>query len=108
MQAATQLLPAVIYARISRDRAGAGLGVDRQEADCRQLAERLGWKVVGVYVDNDISAYSGKRRPQYEEMLREIGAGRVKGVLAWHTDRLHRRATELEEFVTVASSRSRR
>src|SRR5829696_2549635 len=104
METATQLLPAVIYARISRDRAGAGLGVDRQEADCRQLAERLGWKVVAVFVDNDISAFSGKRRPAYEEMLREVRAGRVKGVLAWHPDRLHRRATELEEFVTIAEA----
>ena len=49
-------LAAAIYARISRDREGAGLGVERQEADCRALAERLGWDVVAVYVDNDISA----------------------------------------------------
>src|SRR5215204_2394956 len=104
MTTATASVPAAIYARISRDRAGAGLGVDRQEADCRQLAERLGWKVVAVFVDNDISAFSGKRRPQYEELLREVRAGRVKGVLAWHPDRLHRRATELEEFVTMAET----
>ncbi|QQT70714.1 recombinase family protein [Brevibacterium casei] len=95
-------LPVAIYARISRDRNGAGLGVDRQEADCRALAERLGWNVVAVYVDNDISAYSGASRPQYREMLREVRAGHIRGVVAWHTDRLHRKTTELEEFVRVA------
>lgn len=95
-------LPAAIYARISRDRAGAGLGVDRQEADARALAERLGWNVVAVYVDNDISAYSGGRRPQYEEMLKAVERGDVRGIVAWHTDRLHRRTAELEEFVTLA------
>lgn len=95
-------LPVAIYARISRDRNGAGLGVDRQEADCRALAERLGWNVVAVYVDNDISAYSGATRPQYREMLREVRAGHIRGVIAWHTDRLHRKTTELEEFVRVA------
>jgi site-specific DNA recombinase len=92
-------LPAAIYARISRDRAGGGLGVERQEADCRELAKRLGWDVVAVYVDNDISAYSSRRRPQYEEMLAAIRTGRIRGILAWHTDRLHRRAVELESFV---------
>lgn len=94
-------LPAVIYARISRDREGAGLGVERQEADCRALAERLGWSVVGVFVDNDVSAYSGRTRPQYRAMLDALERGSAQGVLAWHTDRLHRRASELEEFVTL-------
>lgn len=97
-------ISAAIYARISRDREGAGLGVERQEADGRALAERLGWDVVAVYVDNDISAYSGAARPQYRAMLDAVRAGEIRGVIAWHPDRLHRRATELEEFVTVAEA----
>src|SRR6478736_4372336 len=85
-------LPAAIYCRISRDREGAGLGVERQEADCRALAERLGWEVAAVFVDNDISAYSGARRPQYDLMLAAVREGEIKGIVAWHPDRLHRRA----------------
>ncbi|MQA05300.1 MAG: recombinase family protein [Streptosporangiales bacterium] len=100
----TPRLPATIYCRISKDRAGAGLGVERQEADCRDLAARLGWDVVAVFVDNDISAYSGQRRPQYELMLRAVRDGEIAAILAWHPDRLHRRALELEEFVTVAET----
>ena len=53
---------AAVYCRISDDREGAGLGVARQEADCRQRAAALGWTVVGLYVDNDLSAYAGKVR----------------------------------------------
>ena len=45
---------AAVYVRISRDREGAGLGVQRQEQDCRELADRLGWHVVGLYCDNDV------------------------------------------------------
>lgn len=104
METVLRPLPSAIYARISRDREGAGLGVDRQEADCRALAERLGWQVVAVYVDNDISAYSGARRPQYEAMLAAVRDSQVKGVVAWHPDRLHRRAVELETFVSVAET----
>jgi DNA invertase Pin-like site-specific DNA recombinase len=95
-------LRAAIYCRISRDKEGAGLGVARQEKDCRALAERLGWEVAAVYVDNDISAASGKPRPQYRAMLEAVQRGDVQGVIAWHTDRLHRRPVELEEFISIA------
>ena len=98
-------LPAAIYARISRDREGAGLGVDRQEADSRALAERLGWNVTAVYVDNDMSAYSRKRRPQYEAMLQAVREGDVRGVITWHNDRLVRRAIDLEELITLSETR---
>jgi site-specific DNA recombinase len=92
---------AAIYTRISRDREGAGLGVERQEADCRELAERLGWEVVAVYSDNDLSAYSGKARPGYRTLLDDLRTGKVNAVIAWHSDRLHRKVTELEEFVSI-------
>lgn len=93
---------AAIYTRISSDRIGAGLGVDRQEADCRALAERLGWNIVHVLPDNDISAYNGTRRKRYEELLKLMDSGAIHGVLAWHTDRLHRSPKELETFIDVA------
>lgn len=92
---------AAIYVRISEDREGAGLGVDRQQADCRELAERLGWQVVAVHVDNDVSAYTGKPRPGYRALLDDLREGRADAVLVWHTDRLHRSPVELEEYVEV-------
>lgn len=93
---------AAIYCRISKDREGDGLGVDRQEQDCRALADRLGWTVAGVYSDNDISAYTGKARPRYRDMLAAIEAGSVDAVLAWHADRLHRSPRELETFIDLS------
>lgn len=90
-----------IYTRISRDRVGAGLGVDRQRADCEQLAETLGWSVVTVHSDNDLSAYSGKPRPGYQALLDDIRSSKVTAVIAWHTDRLHRSPVELETYISV-------
>ena len=90
-----------IYVRISQDREGAGLGVERQESECRALADRLEWTVADVYCDNDLSAFSGKRRPEYERMLADIKAGKINAVIAWHPDRLHRRAAELERYIGV-------
>jgi DNA invertase Pin-like site-specific DNA recombinase len=90
-----------IYCRISADREGAGLGVERQRADCEALARQRNWRVVGVYVDNDISAYSGRPRPEYRRLLADARCGSFGAILAWRTDRLHRSPRELEEFIDV-------
>jgi DNA invertase Pin-like site-specific DNA recombinase len=90
-----------IYARISSDREGDNLAIGRQLADCEQLAARRGWKVVERYVDSDISAYSGKRRPEYQRMLEEIDAGAVEAVVVYHSDRLHRHPRELEDLIDL-------
>ncbi len=91
----------MVYSRISRDREGGGLGVDRQRDDCLELAERLGWQVVGHHSDNDLSAYSGKPRPGYQALLADLQHQQADAVLVWHTDRLHRRPTELEDYITI-------
>jgi DNA invertase Pin-like site-specific DNA recombinase len=92
---------AAIYARISSDPEGDRLGVTRQIEDCQALAERKGWPVADVYVDDDKSAWSGRVRPEYRRMLDDIAAGAIDAILVWHPDRLHRRPIELEEFVDV-------
>lgn len=90
---------AAIYARISSDKAGEGLGVDRQIKDCREKAEQLGWVVTKVYTDNDVSAYNGKARPEYRQMLQNVRDGNLDAILAWHSDRLYRRLLDLAEFL---------
>ena len=97
---------AAIYCRISYDREGAGLGVARQRSDCEALAAQRNWTVTDVFEDNDISAYSGRRRPGYEQLLQHIRAGAVDVVVAWHTDRLHRSPTELEDYITACEARN--
>jgi site-specific DNA recombinase len=92
-----------IYARISQDRDGEGLGVKRQVEDCRAEAERRGWTVADVYVDDDVSAYSGKVRPAYARMLADLADGLRDAVIVWHLDRLHRRPIELEQFVATCA-----
>ena len=91
-----------IYCRISRDVEGLGLGVARQEADCRALAKKLGWTVAVVRQDNDLSAYALKRpRPAYQDLLEDVRTGRVQAIIAWASDRLHRSPRELEDFISL-------
>lgn len=97
----SQVHAAAVYARISSDQEGLGLGVQRQIEDCMALAKSRDWGVAQVFTDNDVSAYSGKRRPQYEAMCAAMRVGSVDAVIVYHLDRLTRRPKELEEFVEL-------
>jgi len=104
MPASTQQVTAAIYLRISSDPTGQQLGVARQREDCLALCAQRGW-VPLEYLDNDVSASSGKRRPAYERMLTDIREGQIGAVVAWDLDRLHRRPIELEAFMALADQR---
>lgn len=95
---------AVGYVRISDDGAGAGLGVKRQKKDLHALAEKLNKRLVRIYEDNDVSAFTGKKRADYEQMIAGIRAGERghQCVLAWHTDRIHRTTRELDDYIDAS------
>jgi DNA invertase Pin-like site-specific DNA recombinase len=96
---ATKVKTAVIYARISQDRDDTQAGVKRQLADCRKLAKDMGLQVVGEFIDNDVSAMSKKRRPEYEAMLELVKAGTASAIVCWATDRLYRKTRDLEALI---------
>lgn len=52
-----------------------------------------------VFIENDVSAFSGKARPKYRTLLEGIESGRFDALVAWHPDRLHRSTKELEAFI---------
>jgi DNA invertase Pin-like site-specific DNA recombinase len=97
--------PAGIYRRISDDREGRELGIQRQEEDNRKLAERLGVKVVDIYSDSDTSAStaSTQPRPEYQRLIEDVRAGRIKVILAYTTSRLTRRPREHEDLIDLAT-----
>ncbi|MBO0883040.1 MAG: recombinase family protein, partial [Mycobacterium sp.] len=92
-----------IYLRQSQDREGTGYGVERQRDDVVRLINSRGWKVVAEFVDNDVSASSGKPRPQFTEMMRRVDAGEFDVIAARHMDRLLRRLAELEQVLERCS-----
>ena len=96
---------AAVYVRISDDTLGSGLGVARQERDCRELAARLGWTVADIYCDNSVSAYSGKVRPAYARMLGDLENGKAQALICWDVDRLTRRPVELEHVIDLAEKK---
>lgn len=82
------------YQRISDDRHMTEAGVNRQLEDNRATAERLGIEVAAEYTDNDKSAFNGKDRPAWTQMLADAAEGAFDVIIAWHDDRLWRDVTE--------------
>ena len=83
-----------VYLRISEDRLGLELGVDRQRDDCRELCKRRGWPNPVEYTDNDISASAGKHRPRYAALVGAVERGEVARVVVWHPSRIWRNRRE--------------
>jgi site-specific DNA recombinase len=83
---------AVIYTRVSSDPNERGRSVSEQEAECRAVCERNGWKVVAVLSDNDRSAsrYAVKSRPAYKQLIQLVDEGGCDVVVTWEASRAQR------------------
>jgi site-specific DNA recombinase len=90
------------YARISDDPGSRRRGVDRQLRDGREVAARVGRLIFDDYVDNDRSAFRGlQRRQDYHRLCADIRAGKIRYVIFWRVDRLHRDTREGEDFIDL-------
>ncbi len=94
------------YLRASVDRDGSGLSVERQLEDVRGLCASRGWTITATFTDNDVSASTGKPRPEFVEMMKRVDAGEFDVIAARHMDRLLRRLSELEAVLTRCAATS--
>ncbi|MDT0143088.1 recombinase family protein [Microbacterium sp. PRC9] len=94
-----------IYVRISDDREGLEVGVQRQLSDCRGLADQHGHVVPEhlVFIENDVSAStrSRKPRPLYAEMIAAARRGEMNSIFAYSNSRLTRRPMEVEDLIQL-------
>lgn len=90
---ATTAQRAAIYARISLDKQEEA-GVKRQIHLATKHAEADEAKVVATYVDNNISAFSGDPRPDYNKLIHAIENREIDVVYVYTLDRLTRRTKD--------------
>ncbi|KJE25420.1 site-specific recombinase, DNA invertase Pin [Frankia torreyi] len=96
------------YGRISRDPGNDQKGVTRQIQDARnEVARHPSWLMVGEFVDNDLSATTGKvKRPRFEALLAAVRAGHIQVIVCYMTGRLVRNRRErLETYELLATHR---
>ncbi len=80
----------VLYARKSSESdEKQAKSIDQQIAECEQIAEKRGLKIVKVLVEKK-SAHTGEARAQFANMLQMLETGEANGIIAWHPDRLAR------------------
>lgn len=97
---------AALYCRLSYAPDGSLEKVERQEADGRDLAARINWRVGDVYCDNSRSAWQrNRKRPAWDQMLLDIRAGLRDGIIVYHGDRLIRQPWDLELLLQLADDR---
>jgi site-specific DNA recombinase len=98
---------AATYERISDDREGRELGVDRQRKDNQAVAKREGLTLVDgpPYTDNDMSASTKakKERPQYQRLIADAREGRFGVIIAYTQGRLTRTPREYEDLIDLAT-----
>lgn len=94
-------LPIDIYARISLDAENDEEGAKRQVRQCLDRLKGMGLKVGKIHIDNDTSAFTGVKRPEYDKMLARLRNGESGGICAYHLKRLLRRMTEMEALIDV-------
>ena len=83
---------AALYARVSTDRQST----ENQLRELRQTAQRLGWEVVGEFVDTGISGAKGRKdRPQLDALLKGVSRKDFDVVASWSVDRLGRSLIDL-------------
>ena len=93
------------YYRISRDRDGTGLAIERQRAEAEALIVRRGWTAAGEWSDPAVTASGKRRRPGFAAMLDAIADGRVDAVVAWDLPRLARNPRDRLALVEACRDR---
>ena len=71
------------YERLSLDKNGEGLAIERQREDNNAKSLSLGWGPVETYyTDNDVTADPRKAvRPAFQRLLEDMRTGKVKRVV---------------------------
>lgn len=75
-------IPAALYLRVSSDRQTT----ENQRQEVEQLAIARGF-VPHFYREEESAV---KKRPQFDRMIADVRAGRMRAVVVWALDRLHR------------------
>jgi DNA invertase Pin-like site-specific DNA recombinase len=101
-------LRAGAYLRISSDPNDTRAGITRQREDTTDVIADRGWVLAtdcgadGFFIDNDVSASSGKPRPNWERLLADIKVGKIDAIAIWVQDRGWRMMEDLIDLSKFA------
>lgn len=92
---------AIIYARVSTQ----GQDYDRQLAELRQYADRIGYDVVKTFSEKISGAKKVEERQAMTELLNYIEVNKVDKVLIYECSRLSRRAVDFLSIIEILNEK---
>lgn len=90
-------IKAIIYARVST----AGQDYDRQLAELKQYADRMGYDVVKTFSEKISGAKKVEERQAMTELLNYVEVNKVDKVLIYECSRLSRRAVDFLSIIEI-------
>jgi site-specific DNA recombinase len=90
-----------IWIRVSTEDQVRGESPEHHEARARAYAEAKAWRVVELYRLDAVSGKSVMGNPECQRMLRDVGEGRITGLIFSKLARLARSTKELLEFADL-------
>lgn len=94
-------IKAIIYARVST----AGQDYDRQLAELRQYADRMGYDVVKTFSEKISGAKKVEERQAMTELLNYVEVNKVDKVLIYECSRLSRHAVDFLSIIEIFNER---
>jgi len=91
----------VIYARVST----AGQDYDRQLAELKQYADRMGYEIVKTFSEKISGAKKVEERQAMTELLNYVETNKVDKVLIYECSRLSRRAVDFLSIIEIFNER---
>lgn len=92
---------AIIYARVSTQ----GQDYDRQLAELRLYADRMGYEVVKTFSEKISGAKKVEERQAMSELLNYVEGNKVDKVLIYECSRLSRRAVDFLSIIEIFNER---
>ncbi|HUA13159.1 MAG TPA: recombinase family protein [Candidatus Sulfotelmatobacter sp.] len=88
----TKLRYALYLRKSTDDKERQQRSIDDQQAECEEMAAKYGWHLVKPYYEDHGSAKVPRnpKRGRFYDLLKDLEAGKVDGIIAWHPDRLAR------------------
>jgi site-specific DNA recombinase len=91
------------YVRLSKDTIGT-TSPQRQRERIKGLCADRGWELVQTFEDIDVSAFNGRHRPAFAEMIARLDE--VDALVFWKLDRLSRSSVEAGQIAETAKAAS--
>jgi len=92
-----------LYCRLSQEdeKAGDSMSIKNQKMFLKEFAERNGLANIRFFVDDGFSGVDFEKRESFQEMLREVEAGRVGTVITKDLSRLGRNYLRTGELIEI-------